>query len=189
MKRHMNNRIWLLIAIVLLLAGCVGTWTRVDDSTKEFKTNNYQVLLPMGWVLITLNDAVFVTRDGIGIQQIEVLYRPHDKAFEKLKKSSSAEMLPEELAELYIGETKANYANGLPSLKVITNEPTEIDGHQGFYLHLKYTADNGLHHESLVNGFANQKGLYVIRYIAPSLHFFSTYKGAYQNVVSSFKAS
>jgi len=189
MRQHMKSKIWLSAVIMLLLAGCVGTWTRVDDSTKAFSTSNYQALLPMGWVLITINDALFVTRDGIGIQQIEILYQPHDKAFEKLKKSSSAEMLPSELAELYIGETKANNANGLPSLEAISNEPTEIGGHQGFYLHLKYTADNGLHHESLVNGFANQKGFYVIKYTAPSLHFFSKYKNAYKDVVSSFKAS
>ena len=189
MRQHIKNRIWLPVAIILLLSGCAGTWTRVDDSTKAFKTSNYQALLPMGWVLITLDDDLFITRDGVGIQQIEIIYQPHDKAFEKLKKSSSAEMLPGELAELYIGEIKANNANGLPSLKVITNEPTEIGGYQGFHLHLKYTAGNGLHHESLVHGFANQKGFYLVRYIAPSLHFFSKYKDVYQNVVSSFKAS
>jgi hypothetical protein len=154
-----------------------------------FENSYYKTTLPVGWVHIAINDSLLITRDGPGIQRIEINYYEHKKAFEKLKKSSSSNMLPSELAELYISNLKAADTNGLPSLEVISNEPTEISGQQGFALHLKFTTESGLHHESLVKGFAIDKGFYVTSYIAPSLHFFKQYKEKYQVVVSHFQST
>ncbi len=187
MIQKLKNKTWLILTLTLLITGCAGTWTRVDNTNRIFKNNRYRVSLPIGWVHIAINDDLLITRDGIGIQRIEVLFKPHEDAFEKLEESSSADILTGELAELYIAELKAQDANGLPSLDVITNEPTEIGGHHGFQLHLKFTAENGLHHESLVKGFTNSEGYYVLRYTAPSLHFFSKHKDVFQNVVKDFK--
>lgn len=188
MRIEINRYAWVLI-ISILLSGCAGTWTRVNSENTVFKSSYYTTTLPLGWVRIATSNSLRITRDGSDIQRIEINFYTHEKAFEKLKKSASPDMLPKELAELYISNFKAQDANGLPSLEIISNRPAQISGQQGFQLHLKFTDGNGLDHESLVNGFANDKGFYVVRYIAPSLHFFQQHKEQYQATVTHFKST
>lgn len=189
MKQQHAYRIFLLTLVALFLSACNNAWVRVDSAGIDYKDAHYQLKLPLDWVRIVNNDTLIITRDGPEIQRIEIKYRPHEKAFEKLEKGSTIEILPSELAELYIADFKAQDQNGLPSLKILNNEPASIAGNQGFQLHLQYTNAKGLEYEALVKGFTNKDGFYVLRYVAPSLHFFKRDKESYQRTLISFKAT
>jgi hypothetical protein len=171
----------------VLIAGCATTWTRVDDASRSYQGEHYRVMLPAGWMRLENGGNLLLSKDGIDLQRIIIEYHTHDKAFEKLKKTSSAAMLPSELAELTIAELKASQKDSLPSLKVISNSPVEIAGHTGFQLHLVYKTDDGLRIEMLMQGFADADGYYLLSYRAPTLYYFGRDRAVFESVCASFR--
>ena len=178
------------IAILLLipLAGCASLWTRIDAGTVAFVSEHYAASLPQDWVRAEIDKSLYITRDGLSIQRITIEFHEHDKAFERTGQKSAADMLPSELADRYIAEMRAADEHGLPSLEVLSNRPATIDVRPGFALHLRFLSERGLRYERLVNGFANQDGLFVISFQAPTLHFFERDRDAFHGVVGSFRA-
>jgi len=176
-----------IILTIALIAGCAVLWSRIDDANRNYQGAHYSVTLPVGWMRRESGGNLLLSKDGIDLQRILIEYRPHEKAFEKLKKTSSATMLPSELAELTIAELKASQQNDLPSLKVISNAPVEIGGHAGFLIHLGYKTDAGLRIEILLEGFADAAGYYLITYRAPTLYYFARDRSAFEAVCASFR--
>jgi hypothetical protein len=175
------------ILIAALIAGCATTWARVDNANRSYQGEHYSVMLPMGWMRLQSGGNLLLSKDGVNLQRIIIEYHTHDKAFEKLKKASSATMLPSELAELTIAELKASQKDSLPSLKVISNAPVEIAGHTGFLLHLAYKTDEGLRIEILMEGYADTRGYYLITYRAPSLYYFERDRPVFETICASFR--
>jgi hypothetical protein len=175
-----------LLLILALIAGCATTWTRIDDSSRSYRGEHYSVTLPSGWMRLESSGNLLLSKDGIDLQRIIIEYHTHDKAFEKLKKTSSASMLPSELAELTLAELEASQKDGLPSLKVISNSPVGIAGHDGFRLHLSFKTDEGLRIQMLMQGFADSDGYYLLTYRAPTLYYFERDRGVFESVSASF---
>lgn len=111
----------------------------------------------------------------------------HEEAFNDIKAQSKADMLPTELAELYIAELKKEDSDGLPSLKIISNEPARIAGHDAFHLHLSYQISNGLEYQMLAVGFVTEKYFYLVSYTAPTLLFFERSRESYDQVLGSLE--
>jgi hypothetical protein len=177
-----------VILLSALIAGCATSWSRIDDATRSYQGEHYSVMLPAGWMRLESGGNLLLSKDGIDLQRIIIEYHTHDKAFEKLKKTSSDTMLPSELAELTIADLKASQKDSLPSLKVISNAPVEIGGHAGFLLHLGYKTDEGLRIELLMEGFADAAGYYLITYRAPALYYFERDRGAFESICASFRS-
>ena len=178
----------LLMLLTLLLAGCVGEWVKVDDSKILHKTELYRVTLPVDWVSMQVGDTLIVTRDGPNIQKINLRASKHENAFDDIKAKSKADMLPTELAELYIAELKKEDSNGLPSLTIISNEPARVSGHDAFSLHASYQIFNGLEYQLLAVGFVTEKYVYILSYTAPTLVFFEQNRASYDQVLGSLEA-
>lgn len=176
-----------LVLAGTMLAGCVSTWVRVDGADEHYAAAHYQVSLPRGWLRIEDQGNLLLSKDGPDLQRILIQFQSHEKAFAKLEKDSSASMLPSELAELAIAELKASGEDGLPSLQVLRNEPVEIAGHMGFAIHARFKTDDGLRIELLLRGFVDERGLYLLTYRAPTLHYFARDLGAFESVVASFR--
>jgi len=172
---------------LLLLTSCVSNWTRVDDKNRLYQNSYFTFNAPPGWMLLDGGDSVTLSRDGPDLQRIGVVFNPPDEAFPTIKKPASTDMLPSELAERTIAEIRASQEDGMPGMEVVSNKPATIDGHQGFALHLRFKLDSGLRYETLVNGFVTQQGLYALYFRAPTLHFFSRDREAYNNIVETFR--
>ena len=184
MKLHFRSAACLL---ALLLAGCAATWVRVEDADSRYRGEHYSVILPAGWMRSEVGDSLVLSRDGLDLQRIVIEYRSHEKAFEKIEKSSSAGMLPSELAELTIAELKASQEDGLPSLEILDNRPMEIAGSTGYALHLRFKTDAGLRIEVLLRGFVDEDGLYQLLYRAPMLHYFGRDREVYESITESMQ--
>ena len=180
-------RISIFLISVVLLVGCATGWGRVDDSGRYYKGKYYNATLPLGWMRMQSGETLTLSRDGIDLQRIVIEYRPHDKAFEGIEKSSSESMLPSELAELTIAELKASQDEGWPSLEVLVNEPVKITGHTGYGLHLRFKTDEGLRIDVLLRGFVDEDGLYLVMYRAPTLHYFERDRTVYESIAGSLK--
>lgn len=175
------------LTLALLLSGCAATWVKVDDAGRHYQDEHYSVTLPVGWLRLESEDSLILSKDGILLQHIIIQFRPHAKAFEKIEKDTSSTMLPSELAELTIAELKATQDEGLPSLEILHNTPVELASHTGFGIHLRYKTDDGLRMDILLRGLVDENGFYLIKYNAPTLHYFEHDRPAYESLTESLK--
>jgi len=173
--------------VLVFLNGCAATWVKVDDSGTLYQSEHYSVTLPTGWLRLESDDSLILSKDGVLLQLISIQFRQHKNAFEKIEKDSSATLLPSELAELTIAELKATQDEGLPSMEVLRNAPVELAGHTGFDIHLRYKTDAGLRMDMLLRGFADESGFYLLKYNAPTLHYFQRDRQTYELLTESLK--
>jgi len=178
---------WLL-TICIVLAGCMTVWSKVEQSSFAAPDHSYRVELPVGWVRHQMgrspND-VFITRDGPGLNRIEIVKRENKKAFPKIKKSADENMLALELAELTIAELKSD--KDMANLEVIENAPAMVAGGQGFRLELRVRNNKGVEFEMLVYGVESKGSFYTLAYGAPRMHYYERFKGVFEKTVASFK--
>lgn len=181
----MNPRRLAALAMLLTLSGC-ATWERVEQARADAPDKSYQVTLPQGWVRFMQDtDGIAVTRDGFALNRIHIRRHALDKAFPRLKKPASADLLPSELAELQIAETKT--AAGETVVSVRDNAPALVDGRPGYRLRLQYRNDRGLVFDRVIYGLVTPKGYYTLTFNAPALHYAARDLPAFEQVVASFK--
>jgi hypothetical protein len=176
-----------ILLVLLLLSGCTPTWVKVDDTGRNYSSEHYSVTLPAGWLRVESDGILILSKDGILLQLISIQFRPHENAFEKIEKDASASMLPSELAQLAIAELKASQDDSLPSLEVLRNAPVEIAGRTGFDIHLRYKTDAGLRMDMEMRGVVDDSGLYLLKYSAPTLHYFERDRQTYVTVTESLQ--
>lgn len=92
----------------------------------------------------------------------------------------SSTRLPSELAELTIAAFKATQEEGLPSLEILHNTPVKLAGHNGFDIHLRYKTDAVLRIDMLLRGVVDESGFYLVKYSAPTLHYFERDRQTYE---------
>lgn len=177
----------LLIVIAASLAGCAGQWTRVDDQAMTHKGDHYQVTLPAGWVKVEYGDMLIVTRDGPDLQKITLRGVPLDKAFPALEKGAQKNQLPSELAELFVANMRKSDPDQIPSLEILSNEPANIAGHDGYRIHVGYRTADGVRYQLIGYGFATDSAFYSVAFNAPYLYYFDRDKDRIAEVVGSLK--
>ncbi len=193
-----------LITIVLLTSGCAQTayWTMTDDMNRVVQSKSFQMTVPEGWVRNTkpdtwerieidgkphtiLLESMSVTRDGTGIHAITVTRHYTHTAFPVIKKKTRANMLPLEVADLYVSELRKR--SGLERLKVLSNKPARVNGKQGFRMVMQFKNEDGLRIRIVSYGFVDKTGFYTINYRAPYLYYYKRDYKKFTNVVRSFK--
>ena len=175
------------LVLVLWLSGC-AVWTYHPQSEAlADPSGRFSIQVPAGWVRNNLaSDQILITRDGPHTQQIALARHDFDKAFPKLKKTVDAKTLPTELAELTIAEMKNH--DFMANLRVIDNQPARIGPLVGFRLHVRFKTQAGLTVDRLTYGAVGDKGVFMLSYTAPRLHYFERDLPVFERVVGSFKA-
>lgn len=181
----MNLKTILALVSMLALFGC-AMWERVDKAQTDGPDKSYSVDLPLGWVrFMPQSDGIAVTRDGFDLNRIHIVRRDLAKAFPKLKKPATADMLPSELAELAIAEAKTGAAETVITVK--DNAPALVDGKTAYRLHLQHRNERGLVFDTLAYGLATPKGYFTLTYSSPSLFYSARDLPAFEKVVGSFR--
>jgi len=175
-----------LVFILLFSAGCVPSlWHLVETPELTGPTNAFTIQAPVGWVHASaIRSHIIITRDGPSLQRIMINRYPHIAVFAKIGVVISESTLVTELAEYYVAAYKEG-AYGY-EVNVLENMPADIDGNDGFRLHLEFAGDRGLMFDSIVYGFADERYFYHIIYQAPRLHYFAKYLPDFEKVVQSF---
>ncbi len=159
-----------LALMAVLLASC-ATWTRLEDARLS-GPDGLRVQAPAGWVRFNpAGDRVIaLTRDGMPIQTLRIEYRKHDQAFPGIRKSSDADMLPTEAAELLLADLKTN--RYLANIRIIDNVPWPVAGQPGFRFHGDYLDERGARFDLVAAGCVTKVGLLVVFYRALSAHYY-----------------
>lgn len=183
----MLKRIFFGLLVIGLLVGCQGQWTRVDQAKADFVSPHFTARLPVDWVSVQFGDELIVTKDGPSIQKIVLSAKAHDKAFEAAELSSSAEMLPSELAKNYVAELKKEDVDGLPSFTLKLNRPVTFAGVQGFHIIGTYRTEDGIPYVLDAVGAATAKQFVSVSYTSPEAFFYERNLNAYKSVVTSLR--
>ena len=180
------KRLLLILALLLAASGC-ASWEVIGPENTRLKEDGFEVDLPAGWVRAMFErDQIILTHEGLPLQQIMVRSRPNKKAFPKLKKPADDKLLPSELAEMQVAETKRT-GQVESNLEVLENEPATIAGRLGFKVRLRFVTPRGLPMEQLLYGFCDDKHYYLLGLQAPGLYYFDAHRGEFERMVASFK--
>ena len=188
MNRVLRYALPLLASMLLTACATTQTWSLVDTAAATAPDKSFTAVLPVGWVrAVAVKDSVFITRDGAGIQFIELIKLSGDKAFPTIKQTTTGGMLPAELAELQIAEYKSR--EGLMGLEILENVPAKVSGENGFRLHTRFRNSSGLRYDSITYGIVSGDNYYMLTYQAPKLHYFDRDLATFEEVVRSFRAT
>jgi major membrane immunogen (membrane-anchored lipoprotein) len=175
----MRRYIWI---IFILVVGC-APWTQVGGLYKN-ESYNFSVELPQGWMRWNKGEQLFITRDGVSLQYIQIGRMKIEDPLKHTKKKFSKGMLPQEAAEVYLDNLATN--SNILNLEVIENIPATIKGIPGFKAVYSYKNKDGLKLKSIHYGFIVGDWLYSINYHAAQRYYFEKDIKTFEKIVESF---
>lgn len=187
----MSRKILGCAALIVMFAVPAFAGWKLAEGGKPFshKPSGYSIQFPAGWKYSKLlfSDESGATRDGPDLQAIWVDFRKHKLAFKALKKNSAIDMLPQDLAQNLIADMAKE--RNLQDMKMLTDEPAELAGHAAFRIQFEYRTpvDRGsVRYREIVVGTVNEKGLYLVGYRAPVLHYFARDLAPFEESLRTF---
>lgn len=182
---------WMTLAMLLSLAPlAMATKLVITGTPYVSKAGGYQIQFPADWRWDKFGADSSASRDGSDLDVIYVNFLKHKNAFAAIKKSSAADMSPQDLAENLIAEFKT--ARGLENIDLLSNEPVSLGGQPAFRLHLKFRTPvqaGALTYEEIVVGSTTTTGLTLVGFRGPSIHYFGTYLPDYEQSLATFQFS
>lgn len=176
---------WMALLMLAPLAS-FGWELNVSGATVTPKWRGCTVRLPAGWNYDTAPRAVLASYDGPLLNHILVQLMPHKDAFKAIKRVSSAQSLPEDLAESYVANLQAEGV--MREVEILGTEPAALAGQAAFRLHLRYRLPENSGSavvEEIVLGTPTPKALLLVKYAAPALHFFAKSLPVFDEVAKS----
>ncbi len=172
-----------LLILLLLIAGC-APWVKVGGLYTS-KPHNFSVELPDGWMRFNTSHRLYITRDGVLLQNI-IIERLHiEKSLKHTKKKFAKDMLPQEAAEVVLDNISS--APTVLNYEVIENIPARISGFPGFKVVFTYKNKDGLTLKSILYGLIVDEWFYAIRYTAARRYYFENGRKTFEKVFESFR--
>ncbi len=197
----MKNTHWTLLVSVLMVA-CSPAWTLVNDTNNRVHLNDIAFSLPKQWMLYNDHDnnytsinngnrkdnlvrRVVLSRNGLNLDYIDIIEFNAESAFPSIERPAHQDLLPSELAELFIAEQKTTL--GIDHVEVLDSQPVVIAGRDGFMVQLQFKNRAGLELQQRTYGFTTADRYYAFYYRAPSLHYFANSLPEFERLIASVR--
>jgi hypothetical protein len=179
----------LLVISIMSICGCSALvpWSRMTGQ-KEYRdgARGFTADLPVDWMRDNRQRYFLITRDGAVLNHITVERRRIDEKLEFTKRTFSADMLPQDLAEIEIDNEESN--GQATNFVLLSNEPATISGQPAFSIHYTYmVASGGLNVEGILSGFIYKGWVYRIRYEAAEQNYFKKHIGDFEKFIGTFR--
>jgi hypothetical protein len=179
-----RKRMKKILLLILMLSMSCAPWVQVGGLYK-MESHNYSVDLPQGWMRWNKGDDLLITRDGVLLQNIQIVRLNTDEPLKHTKKKFSKVMLPQEVAEVILDNIASN--KDILNFQLAENSPLKIGENSGFRAVYTYKNKDGLKIKSIYCGFILDKWFYGINYNAPQRYYFDKDFKTFENVLKSFK--
>ena len=173
-----------IFLIVLMVAMGCAPWVQVGGLYKT-ESHNYSVDLPQGWMRSNQGDDLLITRDGVLLQNIQIVRLNIEDPLKHTKKKFSKGMVPQEVAEIVLDNIVSN--KDVSDFNILENSPIAISGNSGFKALCTYKNKDGLKIKSIYCGFIAEKWFYGIIYNAAERYYFDKDITSFERVLASFK--
>ena len=181
----MKVKTGLLCLLSVVICGC-AIWTPIKMENRRWQSGDFSAELPTGWNRSQTPDYfLYMTRDGVGLQNIGISKEKTGKELPNTKKKISEGMLLEDVADITLEELKLNkfYNN----FELLENKPVELSTLPAFRLAYTYTNAEFVKFKVIQYGFIHKKKYYEIHYQATVQRNFDKYKADFENFLSSFR--
>ena len=176
----MKKILWVtLILLAASFVACTHTGGRSRPTAYSFTGD-----IPEGWRRID-RPYLLITKEGPFLQNIMVQKRFIGKSFRYTKKKMKRDMLPEEAAQIIIDEYASDQAIG--NLKVLTNSPAQINGHEGFKILFTYAGPKGAEFHTLFYGFIKADTFFNLRFTAGGQQYYLKDIETFKRMLNSFQ--
>ncbi len=202
---------WLAAGLMLAsLSACSPTWQNVRKEERiKGPVRAYTAVLPEGWKRApTDSDVLVITRDGLFLQQISITKFELDEAFPNVE--LTADTPPQELAQLQLKRFKEEEPDlveqvdeekeGLLALFPVHHakplagtteriglKPFVVDGKEAYRLETRSYNGWGLAYSSQAVGFVHEGDYWVVRYLAPTLHYAQRDQASFERFLQNLK--
>jgi hypothetical protein len=168
----------------LMLSGC-GTWVPVGGNYVS-GTDFFEVDLPIGWRRVySTRDGLTITRDGLSLQTVRIVREPIGMELPFTKLQLVKGMLPQEVAEIIIGNIRSN--QNISNFQLGENQPNSVGGYPGFKITYSFQTKDNLRKQGVYYGVLVDQWLYRILLEAPSRHYFPRDVLVLENIRDTFK--
>jgi hypothetical protein len=175
----------LLLAAVLLLAGGCVSW-QYGGSAYSAGGGDYTLQVPGDWLFIERPKGhVLATKESQFIHRVEVERRELKAALPNSKRPLAATLTPLELAEALLDDLRADRSIHQPN--VLENAPTQVGGRPGFRFTVSFQTEDHLRLTMAVHGCIEKNRLYLVKYTAPTRHYFERDRAVFDRIAASLK--
>ncbi len=171
----------------VFLCGCAALTpvTRLKGGEYKDGARRFTATVPDGWMRFNGRREFIMTRDGTVLEHILVKRTRLNTELEHTKKRFVQDMLPQDVAEVAADNVRAD--PDTQGVKILANEPAEIDGRPAYRLGYEYAATGGLKVKNIQYGFLDGDYVYRILYRAAKQHYFQARRGAFERFIGSFR--
>lgn len=182
----MRSKLLILLgAAALLLAGGCVSWQH-GGSTYSAGGGDYTLQVPADWLFIERPKGhVVATKESQFIHRVEVERRELKNALPNSKRSLAATLTPLELAETLLDDLRADRTIHQPN--VLENAPTQVGGRPGFKFAVSFQTEDRLRLTMAVHGCIEKDRLYLVKYTAPTRHYFERDRAVFDRIAASLK--
>lgn len=176
---------YLFLALLLLFSGC-ATFQYIPRENIRWASGRLEAYLPKGWVKApAFTYLLFLTKDGIPLQNISVLKQNVDKELPLTKKKLKGLTLTQDIADVMVNEAMLNQT--YQNFKLLENAPVDLGGTNAFRLVYTFHTEGFLPYKAIVYGFVLDKNYYEITYLAAQQHYFNKSLSDFEAFMKSFK--
>lgn len=172
-----------LLIVFLIITGC-APWMKVGGLYTS-KPHSLSVELPNGWMRFNTRKCLYITRDGVLLQNIIIERLNAEKVLKHTKKKFAKGMLPQEAAGIVLDSISSDPR--VLNFEVMENVPARISGFPGFRVVFTYKNKGGLRLKSIFYGFIADEWFYSIQYTAALRYYFDKDFGTFKKVLESLK--
>lgn len=172
-----------LFIVLLIITGC-SPWMKVGGLYTS-KSLNFSAELPHGWMKFRTKKYLYITRDGVLLQNIIMERMKVEKSLQHTRKKFTQGMLPQEVAEVVLDSISSD-PRAL-NFEVVENTPARISGFPGFRVVFTYKNKDGLRLKSVFYGFIADEWFYGIHYTAALRHYFDKDLKTFERILKSLQ--
>lgn len=187
----------LALILALSLCGCLPRQAKFAPvgAHETLPTDQIEAEWPLEWMTLRPGEkdenankegiVLLLSQDGFGLQVMQLTTRSLETEFKYTKKKLSADLLPQEAAEIVLDNIRATPE--IVDLHIVENAPAMLVGVPGFKLNYTFRGKSGLQRQVVLYGCVDRGMLVTLALNSVRRHYFQRGLPALEKVKTSLR--